>query len=113
MSSPLVSCLCCTYGRPLLLGEAIKCFMDQDYPNKELIILNDQEGVNLKINYNKSDIIVHNIPKRFKSLGEKEIILKDWLKGNIVAYGTMTICTLLIELVSQLGCLKKILHLIY
>ena len=31
MSNPLVSCLCCTYGRPTLLGEAVKCFLDQDY----------------------------------------------------------------------------------
>ena len=42
MSLPFVSCLCCTYGRPILLGEAVKCFLDQDYPNKELIIINDQ-----------------------------------------------------------------------
>ena len=35
MPKPLASCLCCTYGRPILLGEAVKCFLDQDYENIE------------------------------------------------------------------------------
>ncbi len=42
-SLPLVACLCPTYGRFSLLREALACFLAQDYPNKQLIILNDAE----------------------------------------------------------------------
>jgi glycosyltransferase involved in cell wall biosynthesis len=41
MSVPRVSCLCPTFGRSAVLGEAIDCFLRQDYPNKELLICND------------------------------------------------------------------------
>lgn len=71
MKQPLVSCLCCTYGRPLILGEAVKCFMDQDYENKELIILNDQTGVALSIEGNPDNVHVYNYSIRFTSLGAK------------------------------------------
>ncbi|MCX2584727.1 glycosyltransferase family 2 protein [Pedobacter sp. MR22-3] len=36
---PLVSCICVTYQKPLLLKRAINCFLAQTYPNKQLIIL--------------------------------------------------------------------------
>ena len=71
MSDPLVSCLCCTYGRPLLLGEAVKCFLDQDYENKELIIINDQPGVVLRLENPVDNIFFYNHSERFDSLGEK------------------------------------------
>lgn len=35
---PLVSCICITNNRIVLLKRAIHCFRNQDYPNKELII---------------------------------------------------------------------------
>ena len=38
-SLPLISCLCVTYGKPLLLKRAIACFMEQTYPRKELVIV--------------------------------------------------------------------------
>jgi len=41
MKLPLVSCLTATYGRYSALTEAISCFLAQDYPNKELIVLNN------------------------------------------------------------------------
>jgi len=37
---PMVSCLCPTRGRFGILREALACFLQQDYRNKELIILN-------------------------------------------------------------------------
>lgn len=44
-TAPLISCLCPTYNRAPnhlhLIGEAVESFLRQDYPNKELIILND------------------------------------------------------------------------
>jgi len=82
MSNPLVSCLCCTYARPQLLGECIKCFIDQDYDNKELIVLNDQEGVTLFMDNCPSNIKIINHPKRFDSLGQKRNYLKGLAKGD-------------------------------
>jgi len=38
---PKIAALCPSYNRPNLLGQAIAMFMAQDYPNKELIILED------------------------------------------------------------------------
>ena len=36
---PLVSCICVTHQKPLLLKRAIDCFLAQTYQNKQLIIL--------------------------------------------------------------------------
>ena len=40
-SSPLVSCILPTYNRPRFLKQAIKYFENQDYANKELIVVDD------------------------------------------------------------------------
>lgn len=82
MKNPLVSCLCCTYGRPVLLGEAVKCFLDQDYDNKELIILNDQMGVKLSIDGSPKNVIVYNHETRFSSLGAKRNYIWRLGKGD-------------------------------
>jgi len=80
--NPLVSCLCCTFNRPVLLGESIKCFLDQDYDNKELIIVNDQESVNLRMSPLPDNIQIYNHPKRFDSLGQKRNYLKSLAHGE-------------------------------
>lgn len=67
---PPVSALCLTYGRPNLLEEAIYSFLQQDYAGvKELIVLNDLEDQLLSFEH--PEVRVINIPKRFRSLGEK------------------------------------------
>jgi glycosyltransferase involved in cell wall biosynthesis len=38
---PYVTCLTATYGRLSHLREAVSCFLAQDYPNKNLVILNN------------------------------------------------------------------------
>ena len=40
---PLISCVCITDNRPLILQRAIICFAKQDYPNTELIISYPEE----------------------------------------------------------------------
>jgi len=68
--SPPVSCMCLTYGRPELLEEAIQSFLLQDYEGeKELVVLNDLAEQTLI--YNHPQVKVINIPKRFKTVGEK------------------------------------------
>jgi glycosyltransferase involved in cell wall biosynthesis len=43
MTLPLVSCILATRNRPPFLTQAIKYFLRQTYPNKELIIVDDSE----------------------------------------------------------------------
>jgi glycosyltransferase involved in cell wall biosynthesis len=44
MTFPLVSCILATRNRHLFLSQAIKYFLRQTYPNKELIIVDDSEA---------------------------------------------------------------------
>lgn len=83
MNNPIVSCLTATYGRPEILGEAVKCFIDQDYNNKELIILNDQVGVELFIENCPNNIRIYNHPIRFSCLGEKRNYMKSLGNGDL------------------------------
>ena len=69
-----VSCLCLTYNRPgrdelLLLEEAVMSFLQQTYPDKELLILNDHPGQKLFCNY--PGVKVFNFPERFETLTDK------------------------------------------
>ena len=68
-----VSCLCPTYNRipdyKFLIEETINSFILQDYPNKELIIINDTPEQTLEFNH--PDVVVINLPRRCTSLGEK------------------------------------------
>ena len=63
-----ISVLCCTYLRPKSLEYIIQCFFDQDYNEKELIILDDagqydnQSGDNWKLISTEC---------RYRTLGEK------------------------------------------
>lgn len=43
MNTPLVSVICPTRGRPLFLGKAVELFMAQTWPNKELLIVADDD----------------------------------------------------------------------
>lgn len=40
---PKVSCLCVTRSRPIKLKRAINCFLSQSYPNKELIVVSEDD----------------------------------------------------------------------
>ncbi len=63
-----IAAVCCTYNRPDLLGRMIACFEAQDYPDRELVILDDadqyanQEG-------DRWRLVSHRI--RYPTLGDK------------------------------------------
>src|SRR5688572_4791529 len=40
---PLISCLCVTRGKPDKLVRAIECFDAQNYPNRELLVLCEED----------------------------------------------------------------------
>lgn len=60
---PLISCICITKNRPLLLQRAIACFDMQDYPNKELVI-----------SYVVNDLATKSIIDQIEQLSEIKII---------------------------------------
>src|ERR1043166_1315605 len=39
--TPLVSCVLVTRDRPAFVRQALRCFSSQDYPDKELIVVDD------------------------------------------------------------------------
>ncbi|SHN36113.1 glycosyltransferase family 2 protein [Mucilaginibacter sp. OK098] len=51
--TPLISCLCITKNKLQLLQRAVKCFLNQSYPNKELIVL-FEDGNDAVLEYSKS-----------------------------------------------------------
>lgn len=82
--SPLVSCVCPTYNRTQQLEEAIMCFLDQTYSNKELIIVNDNPNTKLFIANSYGNIHIVNCSSRFKNLGAKRNFFKSLILGKYV-----------------------------
>jgi glycosyltransferase involved in cell wall biosynthesis len=84
---PLVSCICPTYNRPPqyqhLLEEAIASFLRQDYPNKELIVLNDCPGQELICD--EPGVRVVNVAERFASIGDKLNAAVGLARGELIA----------------------------
>ncbi len=84
---PLISCICPTFGRPpgrkYLIEEAIQSFLLQDYPNKELIVLNDCPGQELVCN--APGVRVVNVSERFPSLGDKRNAGVAHARGDLIA----------------------------
>lgn len=39
MNTPLISALCVTHKKPLMLKRVMDCFMNQSYPNKQLVVV--------------------------------------------------------------------------
>ncbi len=81
-----VSCLCPTYNRApnalWLVEETIESFLRQDYPNKELIILNDTPGQILRCDHPKVRIV--NVPFRSATLGDKRNLLTSMASGDLI-----------------------------
>lgn len=68
-NKPKVSCICPTFGRSDFLQEAVYHFLSQSYPNKELIVINDNPNIQYVIPY--KNVIVVNTNSIFPTLGEK------------------------------------------
>jgi glycosyltransferase involved in cell wall biosynthesis len=72
---PKVSCICPTYNRvatqKYLLEETVESFLRQDYPNKELIIINDHPKQKILLKNPHPEIYIINYFERFSTLGRK------------------------------------------
>ncbi|MCP3709796.1 glycosyltransferase family 2 protein [Paraburkholderia sp. CNPSo 3274] len=80
---PLISCVMPTYGRPSYVNESVAMFLAQDYPQKELIILNDCVGQQFLGEF--PDVRIVNRSSRFASLGEKRNACISLARGPVIA----------------------------
>ena len=83
VQEPLISCIMPTYGRPDYVNEAIAMFLAQDYPRKELVILNDCPGQRFACD--QPGIHVFNADERYSTLGEKRNAAIELAQGDIIA----------------------------
>ncbi len=80
---PLVSACCITYGRTACLEEAIRFFLDQDYPGpKELVVVNDLPEQRLVFDHPEVRIV--NLPERVPTIGEKRNFAVRETRGEIL-----------------------------
>src|SRR6187399_197150 len=83
---PLISCLCITRNKIPLLKRAIHCFRNQTYPNKELILVfedNDNDTKSFVKRLKDKNISIYEIPSTPKlSLGELRNISIHKCKGE-------------------------------
>ncbi len=82
---PWITSLCATYGRFTLLQDVVTCFLNQDYPRKRLLILNDAETPLTVADEFKGIIEIKNVPKMFSNLGEKRQALLEMAQTELVA----------------------------
>lgn len=84
---PLVSCMMATYGRHSQAERALACFLRQDYPNAELIILNNH-AVRMRLDPTipaelAAKIRLHNEPC-YASLGACRTRMLELARGEFV-----------------------------
>lgn len=77
---PLVCCLTSTYGRLSKLNEVVTCFLEQDYENKKLIILNNHPS---PLTCDFPNVTVYNEPL-YPTLGDCRNRLADLADGDFV-----------------------------
>ena len=82
MSLPLISAKCITYGRVDTLEESLNSFLQQDYPNKEMIIVNDYPEQ--KLIFDHPQVKIFNLDETFSKIGSKENFATDLCKGEII-----------------------------
>jgi glycosyltransferase involved in cell wall biosynthesis len=85
MSLPLISCIMPTHNRRFFIPQAIRCFLAQDYPNKELVVLDDGDDPICDLLPDRSEIRYKRIT-RHMSLGEKRNIACEEARGNLIAH---------------------------
>jgi glycosyltransferase involved in cell wall biosynthesis len=82
---PLVSCIMPTYNRRSFIPHALQSFMSQDYPNRELIIVDDGEDPIGDLAENLSGVRYLRLPAR-ESIGAKRNLAYQHAQGQIIAH---------------------------
>src|SRR5262245_9559729 len=84
MSRQLVSVITPTYNRESFLGSALECFLSQDYPNIEWLILDDSTHASKTLQeMSRPNISYEHIGKKM-TIGEKRNLLVEKAKGEII-----------------------------
>jgi glycosyltransferase involved in cell wall biosynthesis len=72
-----------TYGRPDYVAESLAMFLAQDYPFKELIVLNDCPGQ--VFSGDIQGVRLLNVDSRYPTLGEKRNAIVEQARGELIA----------------------------
>ncbi|HEY9078016.1 MAG TPA: glycosyltransferase [Anaerolineaceae bacterium] len=87
LDKPLVSCMMITKDRPRLAERAIQCFLNQTYPNRELLILDDGDDDRLEQfvkAQNHPMLRFFRLPREGKTLGELRNLAMNLTSGEFV-----------------------------
>ena len=82
---PLVSCIMPTHNRRAFLKQALIYFERQDYPNRELIIVDDGDDRVSDLVSSNPRVRYVSLPQR-TSIGEKRNLACEMAKGTIIAH---------------------------
>lgn len=83
--SPLVSCIMPTFNRRRFVPQAIRYFLSQDYPERELLILDDGDESVRDLMPKDSRIRYFRL-ERTTVLGEKRNLACEEARGEIIAH---------------------------
>ncbi|HYI08046.1 MAG TPA: glycosyltransferase [Thermoanaerobaculia bacterium] len=82
---PLVSCIMPTFDRRAFLPAAIRCFLGQDYPNLELIVVDDGTDPIADLLPSDSRVVYMRLPAR-KSVGAKRNLACERARGEFIVH---------------------------
>jgi O-antigen biosynthesis protein len=82
---PLVSCIMPTHNRRKFVEQTLTYFERQDYPNKELIIVDDGDDQVADLVASKSYVRYMALPRK-TSIGEKRNLACQQARGTIIAH---------------------------
>ncbi len=84
-STPMVSCIMPTYNRSSFVEQSIKYFLRQDYPRKELVIIDDAENTVEDMVPSLATIVYHKINGR-RTIGVKRNLACKFSAGEIIIH---------------------------
>jgi O-antigen biosynthesis protein len=82
---PLVSCIMPTFDRRSFVPQAIRYFLRQDYPAKELVIVDDGSRSVSDLLPADDRIVYHRVDTR-TVLGTKRNLACEWARGSIIMH---------------------------
>jgi glycosyltransferase involved in cell wall biosynthesis len=84
-SAPLVSCIMPTFDRRAFIPQAVHCFLAQDYPNLELIVVDDGNEAIADLLPADPRIVYHRPPGRL-TVGAKRNFACEQARGQIIVH---------------------------
>lgn len=81
LPSPFISCLMATHGRHGRACESLACFLNQDYPDRELVILNSHP---VPLVFDHPLVRIYNEGAGFQTLGHCRNRLLELARGPLV-----------------------------